>query len=316
MRNGKPVSSGVTQLALLLASLFMVTALQAQTPPLPVIKEGTTVKVADHVWVIPDGLVPVVPNVGIIVGSRATLIVDTGLGIRNGEAVMREVAKLSKNTEIYVATTHFHAEHTTGGTAFPPTYKFIRPQAQQKDVEEFGASFFKMFESRSPEMAALMKDSTYPHADILFERDYTLDLGGVRVRIEWLGPGHTLGDTVVFIEGDRVLFSGDLAMKQLFPIFITPYADANVWLAALDRIEAMQPVVVAGSHGGSGDASMIRSYRDVLKGIGARTKELKAQGISEADIGKQLTDEFAKKYPDWIAPVRVPSAVAVYYKQP
>lgn len=88
MRKAKPVSSGVTPLALLLASLFMVTALQAQTPPLPVITGGITVKVADHVWVIPDGLVPVVPNVGIIVGSRATLIVDTGLGIRNGEAVI------------------------------------------------------------------------------------------------------------------------------------------------------------------------------------------------------------------------------------
>lgn len=105
-------------------------------------------------------------------------------------------------------------------------------------------------------------------------------------------------------------------MKQWFPIFITPYADANVWLAAFDRIEAMQPLLVAGSHGGSGDASMIRSYRDVLKGIGARTKELKAQGISEADIGKQLTDEFAKKYPGRIAPVRVPAAVAVCYRLP
>ena len=99
------------------ASFFVLVAMTAvaQTPPpVPLIKEGVTVKVSDHVWVIPDGLVPVVPNVGIIVGSRATLIVDTGLGIRNGEAVLREVAKVSKNAEVYVATTHFHAEHTTG----------------------------------------------------------------------------------------------------------------------------------------------------------------------------------------------------------
>ena len=78
----------------------------------------------------------------------------------------------------------------------------------------------------------------------------------------------------------------------------------------------MRPKVVVGSHGGIGDAAMIGAYRDVLKGIGARTKELKAAGTSEADIGKQLTDEFAKKYPDWIAPVRVPAAVAVFYKLP
>jgi glyoxylase-like metal-dependent hydrolase (beta-lactamase superfamily II) len=303
-------------LAVMLLAGVAVTA-QAQAPlPVPLIKEGVTVKVSDHVWVIPDGLVPVVPNVGIIVGSRATLIVDTGLGIRNGETVVREVAKVSKNTEVYVATTHFHAEHTTGGVAFPATYKFIRPQAQQKDVEEFGASFFKMFESRSPEMATLMKGSDYPRAEILFERDYTLDLGGVRVQLSWLGPTHTRGDTAIFVEGENVLFAGDLAMKQLFPAFASPYGDVNVWLASLDKLDAMRPKVVVGSHGGIGDASMIGAYRDVLKGIGARTKELKAQGVSEADIGKQLTDEFAKKYPDWIAPVRVPAAVAVYYKMP
>ena len=301
------------------ASFFVLVAMTAvaQTPPpVPLIKEGVTVKVSDHVWVIPDGLVPVVPNVGIIVGSRATLIVDTGLGIRNGEAVLREVAKISKNAEVYVATTHFHAEHTTGGVAFPATYKFIRPQAQQKDVEEFGASFFKMFESRSPEMAALMKGSDYPRAEILFERDYTLDLGGVRVQMTWLGPTHTRGDTAIFVEGENVLFAGDLAMKQLFPAFSSPYGDANVWIASLDKLAAMRPKVVVGSHGGIGDAAVVSAYKEVLTGIGARTKQLKAEGKSEADIGKQLTDEFAKKYPDWIAPVRVPAAVAVYYKMP
>lgn len=300
-----------------LAVIGLSAVASAQTPPpVPLFKEDATVRVSPHVWVIPDGGVPVVPDVGIIVGSRATLIVDTGLGRRNGEAVMREVAKVSTNTDIYVATTHYHAEHTTGGSAFPPNVRFLRPRAQQQDIEEFGAEFFKMFESRSPDYAALMKGSTYPRVDVLFERSYGLDLGGVRVRIEWLGPGHTRGDTVVFVEEDRVLFSGDLAMNKLFPIFITPYADANVWLTALDKLEAMQPAVVVGSHGGIGDASMIRSYRDILKGIGARTRELKAQGKSVDEIGKLLTPEFAAKYPDWTAAVRVPTAVAVFYKQP
>jgi glyoxylase-like metal-dependent hydrolase (beta-lactamase superfamily II) len=290
---------------------------RAQAPlPVPLLKEGSTVKVSPHVWVIPDGGVPVVPNVGIVVGSRATLIIDTGLGIRNGEIVMREVAKLSSNSEVYVATTHFHAEHTTGGTAFPANFRFVRPQSQQDDIKEFGAQFFKNFEARSPDFAALMKGSDYPRADILFEREHTLDLGGVRVRLTWLGPTHTRGDTAIFVEGENVLFSGDLAMKQLFPAFSSPYGDANVWLASLDKLEAMRPKVVVGSHGGIGDAAVIAAYRDVLKGIGARTKELKAQGKSVEETGKLLTDEFATRYPDWVAPVRVPAAVNVFYKLP
>ena len=51
----------------------------AQSPP--IVKEGTTVKLSAHVYAIPDERMPMVPNVGIVVGSRATLIVDPGMHI-------------------------------------------------------------------------------------------------------------------------------------------------------------------------------------------------------------------------------------------
>ena len=63
---------------------------------------------------IPDESARGVPNVGIVVGSRATLVIDPGMGLRSGQAVLREVAKISKNTEVYLVNTHFHPEHTTG----------------------------------------------------------------------------------------------------------------------------------------------------------------------------------------------------------
>src|SRR5262245_16384606 len=81
---------------------------QGAQPADPLVKEGATVKVGPHTSVIPDGNVPLVPNVGIVVGSRATLVIDPGLGRRNGETVLREVAKVSRNTELYIASTHFH----------------------------------------------------------------------------------------------------------------------------------------------------------------------------------------------------------------
>jgi hypothetical protein len=43
------------------------------------VKENATVRVAAHTCVIPDGNVPPVLNVGIVVGSRATLVIDPGL---------------------------------------------------------------------------------------------------------------------------------------------------------------------------------------------------------------------------------------------
>ena len=60
-------------------------------------------------------------------------MIDPGLGKRNGEAVLREVAKVSKNTELFVASTHFHAEHTTGIVAFPAPAKYVNSTVQDEE---------------------------------------------------------------------------------------------------------------------------------------------------------------------------------------
>ena len=109
------------------------------------VKEGTTKKIAPHTWVIPDNSVPLVPNVGIVVGSRATLVIDPGLGVRNGQTVLREVAKISKNAEMYVVSTHFHPEHASGVAAFPATAKYIVSQAQQQDLAELAPAMAAQF---------------------------------------------------------------------------------------------------------------------------------------------------------------------------
>ena len=62
------------------------------TPPL--VRENATEKISEHVHVIPDNSVSMVPNIGIIVGSRGTLVVDTGLGARNGQTVVRETQRV------------------------------------------------------------------------------------------------------------------------------------------------------------------------------------------------------------------------------
>src|SRR5882762_10866625 len=65
-----------------------------QTQPAPLVQENKTVRVSEHVYVLPDGRVNLVPNIGMIVGTRATLVVDAGMGPRNGQVVVRELAKV------------------------------------------------------------------------------------------------------------------------------------------------------------------------------------------------------------------------------
>src|SRR5215216_286106 len=87
----------------------------------PVLGEEA-VKVSDHVWAIMGW-----PNIGIVVGSRATLVVDTGLGPRNGATIVRVVAKLAPgNQRLFLTTTHFHPEHAAGEAGFPAGAVLIR----------------------------------------------------------------------------------------------------------------------------------------------------------------------------------------------
>ena len=298
------------------ACLSAVAAAQAPAQwHVPLQKAGATVKLSEHVYVIPDFKVGMVPNVGIVVGSRATLVIDPGMGLKNGQVVLREAQKVSQGPDLYIVNTHFHPEHTTGEVAFPPSAQVIRAAAQQQDVDEMGMQWVERFRQRSPEIADLLKEATFRPPAEIFEKEKVLDLGGVRVRLIRLGPGHTRGDTVAFVEGDGVLFSGDLAMKNLFPAFATPQSDSRTWLASLDQMAALQATQLVPAHYEITDNSAIDGYRSYLTALQARVAALKQQGTSSEEAARLLVDEFTKLYPAWDQPGRVQAAVAAVYKE-
>jgi glyoxylase-like metal-dependent hydrolase (beta-lactamase superfamily II) len=286
---------------------------QAQPPPL--VQENKTVKVSDHVYVIPDGRVNLVPNIGIIVGTRATLIVDAGMGPRNGQAVLRELAKVTKNTDLYFTTTHFHPEHMTGGQAFPANTIVIRPEVQQEEVDRKQPEFIHNFSQRTPEMKALLQDVKPRAPDIVFDREAKLDLGGVTVRLIWLGPAHTRGDNFVFVEEDGVLFTGDVVTNRFFPIFPDADASGKNWLAILDQLDELHTHTIVPGHGEVGDTTLIDTERTYLKAVQSRVTELKAQGKSADESAKLLSVEFRAKYPDWDNPGWVGDAVKRFYAE-
>jgi glyoxylase-like metal-dependent hydrolase (beta-lactamase superfamily II) len=283
---------------LIISNLLIVIFLQQPgQAPVPLIKENATVKISEHVYVIPDGNVGAVPNVGIVVGNRATLVIESGLGPRNGQTVLREVQKVSKNADIYLVATHFHSEHALGESAFPASAKVIRAKAQQQDIDEFGVQ--PNFATRSPAMAELMKDAQFRRADEIFDSEKTLDLGGVRVRLLWFGGTHTNGDTLIFVEGDNVLFAGDVVMNRRFLGFGSPRSSLQAWLHSLDRVEPLRPTRIVPSHGEMGDGSLIEKNRSYLKALQTRVAELKRDGKTADEASQIVIAEFKSKYPDW-----------------
>jgi glyoxylase-like metal-dependent hydrolase (beta-lactamase superfamily II) len=287
---------------------------QQPAPRDPLVREGATTRVSPHVYVIPDDDVPLVPNVGIIIGTRGTLVIDTGLGPRNGKTIVREVAKVSKNADLYLAVTHVHPEHDLGAQAFPASTKVIRSRGQDQDIAEFGLQVAKTFASQSPVRAELLKDATYRKTDIAFEGSRTLDLGGVQVHMTAVGPMHTRGDTVFFVDDDSTLFAGDVVMSAL-PAFASPYSSVRAWLAALDRLEAMKPKVIVPSHGRLVDSAAIGKYRDYLSAVQSRVRELKQQGRSADETAQMVQRELQSRFADMPQPSRIAGAARAAFSE-
>lgn len=301
----------LTSAALALSFVFAALATgigQSQTPgrrgapgpggrgaaPPPLVRADATEKISEHVYVIPDDNVGMVPNVGIIVGSRATLVVDTGLGARNGRTVMSEVEKVSPNEELYLVTTHVHPEHDLGAGGFPAHTQMIRSRDQVAEIKETGLQMAKAFSGFSPLHAELLKGAEFREADIVFDEENMLDLGGVRVRILAMGYNHTRGDTATFVEPDRVLFSGDVTMQALPAVGASSSIDQ--WLESQARFLALKPARIVPSHGPMGDQSMLMRYQEFLQIVQRRAAELKKQGRSAEETVSALQTELREKF--------------------
>ena len=259
----------------------------------PVLGEETT-KVSDHVWAIMG-----FPNVAIVVGERAVLVVDTGLGPRNGATVARAAAKLGPHRKIFLTTTHFHPEHAGGDAGFPTDTILIRNNVQQQEMERHGAEMIQMFSSRSPLNKELLADVKLRAPDILFENEVKVDLGGAAARVLWFGPAHTKGDQAILVEPDGLLVSGDLVQNKVVPNIVGDGGTPSSWIAVLDRIAALPVKRVLPDHSAPGDASLVTQERSFIVDLRTRALALKQQGVSADDAGKQLGAEFKARYADW-----------------
>ncbi len=301
---------GAASLLILVGAIWTSKITKAQLPQ-PLMSEDNMTRVSDHVFVLVG-----FPNVGIVVGSRGTLVIDTGLGERNGATVLRAAQKLAKGPVLYLTTTHYHSEHTAGEQAFPASTIIIRPIAQQQEMDKRVSAHLDAFRKMSAQNEGLLQEVKFRTPDMLFDREAKVDLGGVTARLFWLGPAHTVGDELIFIEEDGVLLPGDIVQKNIFPIMPNEDASVKGWLANLDSIEALHPRLIVPDHGEPiVYPSQIGMEREYLLALQARALELKRKGVSAEDAGKQMTMELRAKYPDWPNPNNIAGEVQRVYEQ-
>ena len=296
--------------AIFLIILGTAAAAKAQLPQ-PLVSEDTLKKVSEHVYALVG-----FPNIGIVVGARGTLVIDTGLGERNGATVVRMAQKVAKGPNLYLTNTHYHSEHTSGEQAFPPNTTIVRLALQQDEMNKRVGAHLDAFRGMSAQNKDLLQDVKFRPADILFDREMKLDLGGVTARLFYLGAAHTRGDMLIFVQEDSVLLPGDIVQQKIFPIMPNEDSSVKNWLSILDQLQALNPRVIVPDHGAAvTDATEIGNERAYLLDLQARASELKRQGVSVDDAGKQVAAEFHTKYADWQGAIYIPNEVKRVYEQ-
>ncbi len=139
-------------------------------------------------------------------GEEGFLLVDPNLllAAQPLKAFLRSAGDLPVR---YIATTHFHGDHSEGLEVFPDAVSFA-PVRQRERL----ATGEVVLGERPIEAAAL--------PDIVFDEDVTLRFAGRTIDL-LLPPnrnGHTDGDLFVYLREDRVLVAGDYVFFDKFPI--------------------------------------------------------------------------------------------------
>jgi glyoxylase-like metal-dependent hydrolase (beta-lactamase superfamily II) len=287
-------------------------------PPPPVVDTSTVREVAKDVFVIPDRRVPLVPNIGVIVGADAALVIDSGMGPANGRAVLDAARKIAGGRKLILTLTHFHPEHGFGAQAFKGAARITYNRAQRDELNAKGEGYLGMFRTFGPGVAAALEGTTLVEPDDVYDgASTTIDLGGRKVELRTWGMAHTGGDQVIWVPDTRVLFTGDLAEERIFPIF--PWfppddvsIDAKRWAEVLAELAAMNPAVVVPGHGDVGGTEILTAVRDYIVDLGKRVAAEKAGGKDADAIVAVLAPKIRAEHPGWSSPEWIDFAIRYY----
>lgn len=273
----------------------------------PPVVSGTPHEIGRGVYVIPDGRVPLVPNIGLVLGEERALVVDTGMGPESGIRVRAVADELAGRRDLVLTVTHFHPEHGFGASAFGDS-TIVYNAAQRDEFRAKARGYLEMFRTFGDNVAAALEGVELIEPTQVYEGDvYSLELGGRLVELRTWGQAHTLADQVVFLPEERILFTGDLVEESCFAI--VPYfppddtdVDGLRWIAVLEKLEALEPRIVVPGHGGIGGISIIREAREYLTTLRGETHRVKADGLTVEAAVEEIDARMRSLHPDWLQP--------------
>ena len=197
------------------------------------------------------------PNSGVIIGDKFIMVSDATATPAMAQDLIAKIRAVSQKPIKYVLLTHYHAVRVLGASAYiaEGATEVIASQGTLELIIERGAQDMQSEMERFPRLfrgAEGVPGLTWPTLVIGDgtpgrQGSLTVDLGGVKVQIWHPGPGHTRGDTIAWVEAEKVLFSGDLVEYEAG--VYTGDAQLEEWPATLEALRALKAEAIVPGRG-------------------------------------------------------------------
>lgn len=274
-------------------------------------------------WLQPDGGWGW-SNAGLIVDGDQSLLVDTLFDAkltRGMLAAMQDATGLGGPDIGTLVNTHANGDHTHGNGLCTHA-EIIASDASAREMEAVSAATLHQFMQAAPNMGETGKYFSDIFGDFDFgdveerlpTKTFTgtmeVNVGDKRVELIEVGPAHTAGDVLVHVPDDRIVYTGDILFIDGTPIMWA--GPVSNWIAACDRILAMDVDAIVPGHGPITDKAGVRRVQDYLRYIDAEARKRFEAGMSARDAAHDIAlDDFSS----WIDSERIAVNVDTLYRE-
>ena len=261
--------------AILSAVTLAILVLVAASPLVAQAQESLKVqKLADGVWAAEAAKGA---NVGWFLLGDGVVAVDSGGDAAMAKDILKQIAETTGNKPVrLLIMTHAHADHSSGARAFVAAG--ARILCQESIAGQMLA--FVTQPTNDPNDPLSGKASIRPVVESISERSIMVD-GIHNAQVYYLGAAHSAGDLVVYLSGDKILFSGDLALNGRQPFMQSPDVDPAGWERSLQSLSRVPVDKLVPGHGDIGPTAGIQDSLAYVSRVNALAKKFVDSGTRD-----------------------------------
>jgi glyoxylase-like metal-dependent hydrolase (beta-lactamase superfamily II) len=246
-------------------------------------------------------------NAGLVVGGDSTLLIDTLFDLRLTEEMlqaMRRAVPSAARIDTLV-NTHANGDHCYGNQLVGDAL-IVASARTAEEMTELPPAAMAVLVQQAPQMGVLGEfflrcfgafefDGIEPVLpNQTFSGELSLQVGERELQLIEVGPAHTRGDTLVHVPAERVLFTGDVLFSGAHPIaWAGPVSN---WIAACERILALDPQAIVPGHGPLSTVEQVRELRDYFEYLYEQARERHGEGMTPLEAARALALD---RWADW-----------------